>query len=78
MFSAPAGRRKRTPDLSGIVTCKIDGTRLRVPVDKCLVGVRCPRCQYEFQLNTSVPDLPPPDAPKSLWQRLSGLRRTGE
>jgi hypothetical protein len=64
--------------LFGVATCKVDGTKLRVPVEKGLVRVRCPGCKYEFQVNTSVPTAPSPtsETSKSVWQRLSGLWRT--
>jgi len=68
----------QTSALFGTVTCRVDGTKLRVPVEKGLVRVRCPRCQYEFQVSTSLPSSGSPlsEAPRSLWQRLSGLWRT--
>lgn len=42
-------------DAFTIVTCRNDGSKLRVPSGKARLLVKCPNCQYEFVADTSAP-----------------------
>jgi len=42
-------------DMFTIVTCRSDGTRLRLPENKHRLIVKCPRCKYRFFADTSIP-----------------------
>lgn len=38
-----------------VVTCRNDGTKLRLPENKTHLITRCPKCQYQFVADTSIP-----------------------
>lgn len=41
-------------DAFTIVTCRNDGSKLRIPAGKARLLVKCPNCQYEFVADTSA------------------------
>lgn len=49
LFPAPS------QDAFTIVTCRNDGSKLRIPSGKARLLVKCPNCQYEFVADTSAP-----------------------
>jgi hypothetical protein len=46
---------KPSSDMFTIVTCRNDGTKLRLPADKDHLIAQCPKCQYQFVADTSIP-----------------------
>jgi len=42
-----------TPDLFNIVTCHIDGTKLRLPIESGNLSVTCKKCKYRFAYSTA-------------------------
>jgi len=63
-FSRPSS------DMFTVVTCWNDGTKLRLPEDKSNLIVKCPKCQYQFVADTSVPE----SKMKKLLKRLFGRK----
>lgn len=48
----PAPKDPTDPSMA-IITCPLDGTRLRVPVGRPTLLVTCPSCKYRFLVNTT-------------------------
>lgn len=46
---------KPSSDMFTIVACRNDGTKLRLPEDKAHLIAKCPKCQYQFVADTSIP-----------------------
>jgi hypothetical protein len=77
-----------SPTMFNVVTCPLDGTRLRLPENSGDLIVTCPKCKYRFAYSTatisfSEPQVPPkqtsePQVPrKQTWARriLNLIRR---
>jgi len=46
---------KPSSDMFTIVTCRNDGTKLRLPENKARLIAKCPECKYQFVADTSIP-----------------------
>jgi hypothetical protein len=77
-----------SPTMFNIVTCPLDGTRLRLPEESGDLTVTCPKCRYRFAYSTTIvsfsePQVPPKQTsepqtpPRQTWARriLNLMRR---
>ncbi len=46
---------KPATDMFRVVTCRNDGTKLRLPADMARIVAKCPKCKYAFTANTAFP-----------------------
>ncbi len=58
------------PEFYRVVTCKVDGTRLRLPENSPGLTAECPACRYRFKAITLKPEFGPE---KAFWKRFSNL-----
>lgn len=66
------------PNMFSIVTCRQDGTKLRLPEQSGDIIATCPTCKYRFAYNTtsvSFPEPPPMPPRVTLADRIRNLIR---
>ncbi len=65
---------KPSSDMFTIVTCRNDGTKLRLPKDKAHFTAKCPKCQYRFIADTSLPVFKMDSVLKKIFKSLLGRK----
>jgi len=61
-------------DMFTIVTCRNDGTKLRLPEDRPHLIAKCPKCQYQFVADTSFRGIRKDSVMQKLFKRLFGRK----